>query len=244
MSRRTISRRAFGRLAAATAIAASFVLGTVADAQTEDPLRIGFIGAGRMGGPLGLRLAEAGHEVFFSSRTPSELAPLVEQAGGRARAGTPREAAEFGDVVIIAVPYGALPQVGRDYGPLLQGKIVIDLGNPREDRDGPMARDALEKGTGIASAEYLPGTRLVRAFNAISFIMVRDQAHREGERIGVPIAGDDAEAVAVTERLVRDAGFDPVVVGPLETAKRFDAGTNVYVRGMTARELREALNLD
>lgn len=243
MTRRTLSRRAFGRLAAATAIAASFAVKD-AGAPTEAPLRIGFIGAGRMGGPLGLRLAEAGHEVFFSSRTPSELTTLVEQAGGRARAGTPREAAEFGDVVIIAVPYGALPEIGRDYGPLLQGKIVIDLGNPREDRDGPMAREALEKGTGIASAEYLPGVRLVRAFNAISFVMVRDQAHREGERIGVPIAGDDAQAVAVTERLVRDAGFDPVVVGPLETARRFDAGTNVYVRGMTARELREALNLD
>ena len=244
MTRRTLSRRTFGRLAAAAALAVSSVVGTVAEAQTEEPLRIGFIGAGRMGGALGLRLAEAGHEVFFSSRNPSELTPLVEQAGGRARAGTPREAAEFGDIVIIAVPYGALPQVGRDYGPLLQGKIVIDLGNPREDRDGPMAREALEKGTGVASAEYLPDVRLVRAFNAISFVMVREQAHREGERIGVPIAGDDPEAIAVTERLVRDAGFDPVVVGPLETARLFDAGTSVYVRGMTARELREALNLD
>lgn len=226
------------------AIAACFVVGTGAHAQTNDPLRIGFIGAGRMGGALGLRLAEAGHEVFFSSRNPSELTSLVEQAGGRARAGTPREAAEFGDVVIIGVPYGALPEVGREYGPLLAGKIVIDMGNPREDRDGPMARDALQKGTGVASAEYLPGVRLVRAFNAISFVMVREQAHREGERIGVPIAADDAEAVAVAERLVRDAGFDPVVVGPLATAKRFDAGTSVYVRGMTARELKEALDLD
>lgn len=242
MSRRTLSRRTLGRWAAA--IAACFVVGTLAHAQTNDPLRIGLIGAGRMGGALGLRLAEAGHEVFFSSRNPSELTTLVEQAGGRARAGTPREAAEFGDVVIIGVPYGALPEVGRDYGPLLAGKIVIDMGNPREDRDGPMARDALEKGTGVASAEYLPGARLVRAFNAISFVMVREQSHREGERIGVPVAADDPEAVAVTERLVRDAGFDPVVVGPLAAAKRFDAGTNVYVRGMTARQLREALDLD
>jgi len=246
MSRRKISRRAFGRWfgSAAAAIAASSVLGTVAEAQTEDPLRIGFIGAGRMGGALGLRFAEAGHQVFFSSRNPGELTALVEQAGDNARAGTPAEAAAFGDVVVIAVPYGALPQIGKDYGDLMQGKVVIDLGNPREDRDGPMAREALDKGTGVASAEYLPGVRLVRAFNAMSFVMVREEAHREGERIGVPIAGDDAEAVAITERLVRDAGFDPVVVGPLGTAKRFDAGTSVYVRGMTARELTEALGLD
>src|SRR5690606_37231259 len=117
-------------------------------AQTDDPLRIGFIGSGRMGGAVGLRLAEAGHEVFFSSRNPDELSDLVEQAGGNAQAGSPEEAAEFGEVVIIAVPYGALPQVAEDYGRLMQGKVVIDMGNPREDRDGPMARDALSKGTG------------------------------------------------------------------------------------------------
>jgi predicted dinucleotide-binding enzyme len=239
-----VSKFRFTFFAAAAALAAALLPGSASFAQADDGLRIGFIGAGRMGGPLGLRFAEAGHEVFFSSRNPEELTALVEQAGGNAQAGSPEQAAEFGDVVIIAVPYGALPEVGERYGHLLQGKVVIDLGNPREDRDGPMARDALAKGTGVASAEYLPGTRLVRAFNAISFVMVQQEAHREGERIGVPIAGDDAEAVAIAERLVRDAGFDPVVVGSLETAARFDAGTSVYVRGMTARELRDALDLE
>jgi predicted dinucleotide-binding enzyme len=240
-----MSFRQFNRLTLwAGALLAAFLAGSPAQAQTDDPLRIGFIGAGRMGGAVGLRLAEAGHEIFFSSRNPDELTDLVAQAGGNAEAGTPAEAAEFGEVVIIAVPYGALPQVAEDYGPLMQGKVVIDMGNPREDRDGPMAVDALRKGTGVASAEYLPGVRLVRTFSAISFVMVREQAHREGELIGVPIAGDDAEAVAIAERLVRDAGFDPVVVGPLASAQRFDAGTDVYVRGMTARELREALDLD
>jgi 8-hydroxy-5-deazaflavin:NADPH oxidoreductase len=244
MSSKRRSRRAFNRLAvAALALFASGLASTV-EAQTDEALRIGFIGAGRMGGAVGLRLAEAGHEIFFSSRNPEQLAELVEQAGGRARAGTPEQAAEFGEVVIVAVPYGALPEVGEAYAPLMQGKIVIDMGNPREDRDGPMALEALRRGTGVASAEYLPGTRLVRAFSAISFVMVREQAHREGELIGVPIAGDDEQALAVAARLVRDSGFDPVVVGPLETAARFDAGTSVYVRGMTAREIREALGLD
>jgi hypothetical protein len=73
--------------------------------------------------------------------------------------------------------------------------------------------------------------------------MVERQAHREGELIGIPIAGDDTEAVEITARLVRDAGFDPVIVGPLARAREFDRGTSVYVTGMTARELREALNL-
>ena len=145
-------------------------------------------------------------------------------------------------VVLIAVPYGALPQVGRDYAGLMRGKIVIDCGNPREDRDGPMAADAIARGTGVASAEYLPGVRLVRALNAVAFTMVRD-APRAPERIGVPIAADDPEAIEVTTGLVEDAGFDPVFVGGLERAREFDRGTSVYVRGMSAAQLRDALNL-
>ena len=125
----------------------------------------------------------------------------------------------------------------------MAGKIVIDRGNPRDDRDGPMADEAIARGTGVASAEYLPGTRLVRALNAISSVEVSREAHRSGELIGVPIAGDDEEAVGTVVQLVRDAGFDPVIVGGLERAREFDRGTEVYVRGLTAVELRAALNL-
>lgn len=209
----------------------------------DEPLRIGIIGSGNMGGGLGTLWAQAGHEVFFSSRNPEELAPLVAEAGPTAQAGTPAEAASFGDVVLIAVPYGALPQIGSDYGDLMRGKVVIDLGNPRADRDGPMADDAIERGTGVASAGYLPGTRLVRAFNAIAYTMLEDPTNDAGVAIGIPIAGDDPGAVAIAERLVREAGFDPVIVGGLDSARRFDRGTPVYVRGMTAAELREALDL-
>ena len=206
-------------------------------------MNIGIIGSGRMGGAVGTRLAEAGHKVLFSSRNPDQLTDLVQQAGANASAGYPADAIEFGQVILIAVPYGALPQIGADYAALMQGKIVIDCGNPRADRDGPMADEAIEKGTGVASAEYLPGTHLVRAFNAISFVEVRNEAHREGELIGVPIAGDDANALAVTSQLVSDSGFEPVIVGGLNRAREFDRGTDVYVRGLTAAQLRAALNL-
>jgi predicted dinucleotide-binding enzyme len=155
----------------------------------------------------------------------------------------PDDAARFGEVVLIAVPYGALPQVGRDQGPLLRGKIVIDCGNPREDRDGPMANDAIARGTGVASAGYLPGVRLVRAFNAISSAMLGRDPGPSGERIGIPLAGDDDAAVEIVASLIRDAGFDPVPVGPLARAREFDRGTPVYVRGMTAAQLRAALGL-
>ena len=206
-------------------------------------LRIGTIGAGRIGGAVGLKWAEAGHTLFFSSRNPDELAELVARAGPRAQAGLPAEAAQFGEVVLIAVPYGAMPQIGRDYATLMQGKIVIDCSNPYPNRDGPMADEALRKGTGVASAEFLPGVRLVRAFNAINYLSVESEAHRSGEKVAIPIAGDDVEAVQVTSELVMDAGFDPVVVGGLERARDFDQGSPVYVQDLTAAELRRALRL-
>ena len=216
---------------------------TGAGAQARS-LKIGIIGSGRMGGSLGELWARAGHEVLFSSRHPEELKGLVERVGPRARAGTPREAAVFGEVILIAVPYGALPQIGRDLASVLAGKVVLDTGNPSPQRDGPMAEEAAAKGTGVASAEFLPGVRLVRAFNAINFNVLNKEAHRAGERVGIPLAGDDQDALAVASRLVEDAGFDPVVVGPLARAKDFDRGSAVYVKELTARELRQRLGLN
>ena len=212
-------------------------------AESNTPRRIGIIGSGRIGGAVGLRWAEAGHEILFSSRNPSELDDLVNQAGPLAKSGYPQEAAEFGDVVFIAVPYAALPQVGRDYAPLMQGKVVIECGNPYVGRDGEMAAEALAKGAGLASSGFLPGVRLVRAFNAIGYASVHEKAHRQGELVAIPIAGDDAEAISITSQLVIDAGFDPVVVGSLARAKDFDQGTSVYVQDLTARQLRNALSL-
>lgn len=226
-----------------TALAVPLVARTLDGAQTKKPMKVAFIGSGRQGGALGLQFAKAGHEVMFSSRNPDQLKDLVARAGAKARAGRPDEAARFGDVIVIAVPYGALPQIGKDYAPLMKGKVVIELGNPRADRDGPMAAEAIKKGTGVASAEYLPGVRLVRAFNALSFVQVEREAHRAGEQLGIPVAGDDPAAVATVVQLVQDAGFEPVVVGGLARAREFDTGTPVYVKGLTARQLRDALKL-
>ncbi|MBI1875000.1 MAG: NADPH-dependent F420 reductase [Acidobacteria bacterium] len=213
-----------------------------APAQAK-PLKIGIIGSGRQGGTLGELWAKAGHEILFSSRHPEELKSLVDRVGPKAKAGTPAEAAKFGDVVLVSVPYAALPQVGKDYARELKGKIVLDTCNPSARRDGPMAEEALAKGTGVASAEFLPGVRLVRAFNAINFKVLASEAHRQGEKVGIPIAAEDKEALAVASRLVVDAGYDPVVVGGLARAKDFDSGSSVYVKVLTARELRERLGL-
>jgi predicted dinucleotide-binding enzyme len=213
-------------------------------ASQQAPLRIGIIGTGNIGGSLATLWAKAGHELVISSRHPEALADLARSLGPKVRTGTPQEAAAFGEVVLLSVPYAATPQVGRDLKRELAGKIVLDTGNPYPERDGAMAEEARRKGTGVASAEFLPGVRLVRAFNAIYYVDMRSQAHREGEQVAIPLAGDDAEALAVAQRLVRDAGFDPVVVGPLSRAREFDVGTEVYTKLLTAEQLRAALGLE
>ena len=225
---------------AAIGMAISAMPGRAAAAPART-LEIGIIGAGHMGGTLARLWAKAGYELMISSRHPAALEGLARSLGPRVRVGTPRQAAEFGSVVVMAVPYGVLPEVGRELAPQLRGKIVIDLGNPYPRRDGPMAVEARREGTGVASARYLPGVRLVRAFNAISWIALGRQARVDGQPAAIPIASDDPRALAVTERLVRAAGFAPVVVGGLASAKKFDVGTPVYVKLLTASELRKAL---
>ena len=228
----------------ATAAAVALMVGMAGAAPSgAAPLKIGIIGAGHIGGTLAKLWVAAGHEVLISSRHPEELQSLAHSLGPKARVGTPHEAALFGDVVLESVPYGALPQIGRDLKAELAGKIVLDTANPYPQRDGDMALEARRVGTGVASPRYLPGVRLVRAFNAINSDDLASKAHRSGEPIAIPLAADDAEALAVAQRLVRDAGFEPVVVGPLSRAREFDVGTPVYTRLMTAPQLRQALGL-
>lgn len=230
-------------LLAAASVAAVPATARAGPAQEAGPLRIGIIGAGHIGGNLARLWVKAGHEVLLSSRHPESLKPLATSLGPKAHVGTPREAAAFGDVVLISVPYGALPQIGRDLSHELAGKIVLDTGNPYPGRDGEMAVEARREGTGAASARYLPGVRLVRAFNAINYTDLASEAHRSGSLVAIPLAGDDKEALAVAQRLVTDAGFEPVVVGSLARAREFDVGTPVYTRVLTAAELRRALGL-
>lgn len=217
-------------------------LGTRA-ADARKGLRIGVIGSGRVGGTVGTLWVKAGHQVMFSSLDLEHDKALAAGLGAGARAGTPKEAAAFGEVLFFAVPYAALPGLGRDLAAEIKGKIVLDACNPIPRRDGDMAKEALAKGTGVASPEFLPGARIVRAYNEVGYARMRDEAHRAGERLGIPLAGDDAQALRTAERLVRDAGHEPVVVGGLARAREFDYGTPVFGRPMTAAELRRALGL-
>jgi 8-hydroxy-5-deazaflavin:NADPH oxidoreductase len=207
-------------------------------------LKVGVIGSGHIGGTIGTLWVKSGHPVLFSSRHPEELRDLVAGLGELAKAGTVDEAIAFGDVLFIAVPYGALPQIGQDYGGKLNGKIVLDACNAVAARDGAPIADEVEKeGIGVVSQKYLSGARIVRAFNTLNYKIFGSEANRPDPKLAVPIAGDDAEAVRVAEGLIRDAGFDPVVVGKLADASRFQRGGPGYGQQATAAELRQKLSL-
>jgi predicted dinucleotide-binding enzyme len=242
--RRTMEQRhahGFGRREVVQAMA-MLLTAAAAPAFAQSPsLRIGIIGTGRIGGALATHWTQAGHEVLISSRHPEELRSLAASLGPRARIGTPKDAASFGEVVLVSVPYSAMPEIGRDNAVALKGKVVIDTSNPVENRDGAMAIAAQKKGAGPATAEFLPGARVVRAFNCIPAASLANNANRKPERIAIPIGGDDARALATAERLVRDAGFDPVVVGSLAQTRQFDLGGPLASRQFTAAELRRAI---
>jgi hypothetical protein len=215
----------------------------VEPASSQAPLKIGIIGAGRIGGTMGEHWVKAGHEIMLSSRHPENLKELAARLGPRARVGMPREAAAFGDVVFVAVPYSAIPEIGRDYANELRGKVVVNASNPIPRRDGSVAEEAQKKGAGLADAELLPGTRVARAFTFPGAAVFKSEAHRAGDRIAVAVAADDKEAMEVASRLVRDAGFEPVQVGPLARAKDFQPGTAIFGKAMTAREMKQALGV-
>jgi predicted dinucleotide-binding enzyme len=202
-------------------------------------MKIGIVGSGRMGGTLATLWVKAGHPVVVSSTNQDELNRLVESLGPLAKAGTVQEALKFGDAAVIAVPYGAYPQIGKDYAQELASKVVLDLGNAVLARDGEIANEARENGIGITSAKYLAGARIVRAFNTLSYRILADNANRSEGRIAIPLAGDDRDAVAIVSTLVQDAGFDPVVIGPLVRAKDFAQGAPLYGQQITADEMRE-----
>lgn len=215
------SRRGFLRLSLALATLAPFGA-SAADARK---LKIGIIGSGRVGGTLGAAWHKAGHEVLFSSLDLEQDKALAAKLGSGARAGTPRDAAAFGEVLLVSVPYSAMPQLGKDLGDLIKGKVVIDTSNPIASRDGEIVASALEKGAGLTSAALLPGARIVRAFNAIGFSRMQEFARTQSRTVGMPIAGDDANAISVASGLVREVGLEPVLVGSLAMGRHLRPGT-------------------
>jgi hypothetical protein len=223
-------RRTFMRIAGCgLAVVALAAQAHGAGAQaTGPPLKIGMVGAGREGGALGTLFVKAGHPVMFSSRHPENLKGLVAGLGPLAAAGTVEQAIAFGDVVVIAIPYAAMEQIGKAHAGALATKVlVLDVSNPIARRDGEDFVKSVNQqgGPGLVTAKFLPGAHIVRAFNAIGAGRLAGLAHRAGEPVGVPIAGDDPKAMAVAERLIREIGFEPVLVGGLAMGRHLVPGT-------------------
>jgi hypothetical protein len=233
-------------------VAAGLILGPASKAlaQGGSMLKLATIGSGNEGGALGTIFARLGHPVMFSSRHPEELKDLVAAAGPNARAGSVADAIAFGDVIFLVVPYSAVEEIGKDYGNALAAKpLVVDVSNPSAARDG----DALAKwvdeqgGAGLATAKLLPGAHIVRAFNAFGHnglhgaeVLVKPTLT---QTVGVPIAGDDPQAIALATRLIRETRFEPVLIGGLAKGKYLVPGS-VISGEHTPDELRQiAANL-
>src|SRR5579862_981239 len=211
--------------AAGITVALGLVPITARVAPADSPkLKIGIIGSGHVGSALGGVWARSGNQVMFSSRHLENDRKLAAEAGANARAGTPQEAAAFGQVLLFAVPYSAFPDLIRTLGDSIKGKVVINASNPFPQRDGEIANDARTKGAGLFDAQMLSGAHVVRAFNAVGAARM-GSAHEDPGKIGMPIAGDDKKAIEVASRLVREAGFEPVLVGGLDMGKYLMPGT-------------------
>lgn len=201
-------------------------------------MKIGIIGSGNIGATAARLFARAGHEVTLSnSRGGAGLESLVAELGGRARATGVEEAARFGEVVLVAVPFGkyeALPAAAFD------GKVVIDANNYYPQRDGNFAQlDGGETTSSELLASHLKGARLVKGFNTIWFEHLAQQGDArlpKGDRRAIFIAGDDEEAKREVARLVEEIGFAAVDTGSLrEGGRQQQVGSPVYNKELTAR---------
>ena len=218
------NRRHFLRLASGVAIV---VLGP-RPGGAQAPLKVGMIGSGREGSALGSLFVKAGHPVMFSSRNPERLKDLAAGLGPLAQAGTVEQAVAFADVIALVVPYPAIEGIAKAQGAEIAKKaLVLDVSNPIPRRDGEeyVKKISDAGGAGLMTARLLAGARVVRGFNAIGSTQLAGLSHRAGDPVGVPIAGDDASAITLAEKLIREIGFEPVLVGGLAMGKYLVPGT-------------------
>ena len=203
---------------------------------------IGIIGAGHIGSQVARLAVRNGYNVVISnSRGPETLADLIADLGPAARAGTAREAAQAGDIVVVSVPlknYRAVPVEP------LAGKIVIDTNNYYPQRDGSIPElDNESTTTAELLQAHLPSSKVVKAFNHIhaAELTTHGQPPGTGNRRALVIAGDDTDAKAAVTHLLDQFGFDTVDAGPLKEGWRIQRDTPGYGPRRTLEELRRDL---
>ena len=197
-------------------------------------MRIAVLGSGNIGGNLGKLFAKAGHDVFFASRNPECLAPLVTDAGPSAIAGTVEEALMVADTIVDALPYAATLQLPAEE---LSDKILISASNYYPDRDGEINLEGLSQTEAVA--KRLPDTQVVKAFNMLYFKELEARLLGGGTRgASMLMAGDDADAKILVAELIRDAKFDPVDVGKLAVGRLFQTDGPLYGHTLRVEEVR------
>jgi hypothetical protein len=207
-------------------------------------MKIATIGSGNIGGTVGTLWAKAGHQVMFSSRHPEKLAELVSSAGSAACNGSYEQAAAFGDVVLLAIPFYGIEETIPRIQSYLYDRIIIDAMNFFEDRDSLLAAEVGEF-DGLSTslvASRLPETRVVKAFNCVRYTDLQSEAHREEPPVAMPYAGQDPDAKEKVAALIRDAGFEPFDLGGLHDVRPAQPGGILFTRTGTAAELKQLLS--
>lgn len=206
-------------------------------------MKIGIIGSGNIGGNLGKHWATSGHEVMFSSRNPEKLKSMADEVG--AKTGTPQEAADFGEVILLAIPFGKVPQLAQQIGSL-DNKILVDAGNPYPQRDGDVAQkvidDDSQTATGYVASQF-PQAKTVKAFNSVFYKIFAEKAFLEGdERIAVQICSDDEQAKETVKQLIKDIGFAPQDLGGLDKGVLFEPDAPLYNQNLKIGEAEKLLS--
>jgi predicted dinucleotide-binding enzyme len=205
-------------------------------------MKVGFIGAGHIGGNLARLAAKAGHEVLVSnSRNPKTLFTLLGQIGDKAKGGSPKDAALFGDIVVIAIPFSSHLEMSVEE---LKGKVVIDANNHFPARDGNYPEiDSGKVTSAELLARHLYGAKVVRTFSSVTSGDLLTDARPMGspERRAIPLAGDDAAAKRVVAGFVSELGFDTLDVGGLSQGRKFEVDSKVFGAKLNLAALKAAL---
>src|SRR5437870_6525988 len=183
-------------------------------------MRVGILGSGLMGGKLGTIFARAGHEVVFSyARSEQKLKMLAREAKGKAQAGTPREAAQDADAVLLAVHWSRIEAVLNQAGDL-SGKVILTCSLPMNDDNTELVVAHTSSGA-EELAKRIPKARVVAAFQTVPSEVLFGvyEARRKARRPSLVYCGDDESGKGVAAGLIRDVGFDPVDAGPLRIAR-------------------------
>ncbi|MDZ7991675.1 MAG: NADPH-dependent F420 reductase [Nostoc sp. EfeVER01] len=191
-------------------------------------MNIGIIGSGNIGGSLGNIWAKKGHKVMFSgSRDRQKLQEVAKSAGENASIGSVAEAAQFGEVILLAVPWLAVEDALACTG-TIEGKILIDSTNPIESNCSGLLVGWTNSG-GEEVAKHVKGARVVKAFNIVAASIFQSESRLFGsERAVLFYCGDDKVAKIVVASLIEDVGFEPMDVGPLSSARFLEPMEQLY----------------